>query len=146
MAVTVTASLALSTYTPHTPHTGTHVIVGNYDGVGLSASGSGALFLGKIPPNATVTVIEEHTATGAATQVLNIGIRAQGGSVTYSALASIGGGGTSAQSNIHGPYKCTREDTTNESYKYVVASLQSGTVTASMVMKYTIIYSVADPI
>jgi len=142
MAVTATASLALPAITPHRPHTGTHILQGTYDGAGLSASGSGMLLLAKIPPDALVTVVEEHS-TGAATQVYNVGIRAEAGSLSASALTSLKAGGTAGQSVQHGPYQCVREETTNESFKYVTATLQSGTVTASTAIRYLVIYSVA---
>jgi len=140
MASTLTASLALATFTPSRVHTGTHVLQGQFTGAGLSASASSSwILLAKIPPDCTVSVVEMHSSA-ATTQVLNIGIRAEAGSTLASAIGAINN--TKAAVNLHGPYTCVREETTNEKYKYVVASLESGSPTASMQMKYQVIYSV----
>ena len=140
MAVTQTASLAQPAIPIKTPVT-SNFVMGNWKGT-LSASGSGMVFLAKIPPTCLVNIIERHTS-GATACTLNIGIR-QGNSTSLTASALVGSSVQAERATLGKVYKCVREDTTNESYKYVVATLQAGSVTASVEIDYTIMYNMDD--
>lgn len=139
MATTRTASLATSNAPVPGVHTG-GVIQGKYEGAGLSASGSALLFLCKIPASCNVSIVETHVS-GSATQVLNVGVRG-GNSTSVSVSALMGAAAASAADNANfgGPYTTTWDQTAGETFKYVVASLQSGTVTASMNVYFSVFY------
>ena len=136
--VTHTASLAQSNYVPLS-NIGTNLISGVVGPITLSASGSGMILLAKIPPNAKVTILEAHTS-GATTQVLNLGVRSgRNTSLTASALG--GTGAAQGAANLSIPYQCVRDETDGEMFKYVIATLQSGSVTASFQINYQITYT-----
>lgn len=144
MATTRTASLALASFTPRSYHVGENVVSGVYDGAGLSASGSGMLLMARIPPSSTITGLDAYISSGATTQTLNFGIRSGvSTSVTASAIGQLAKATTGlAASSL--PYACTRDEANGETYKFVVASLDTGTVTASCKVNFVIRYTVGQ--
>lgn len=133
---TVTASAAQSTVNVKGNHVN-NIIAGNYAGA-VSLSGSANLWLAKVPPNAKQVQLIVRHVSGASTGVANYGIRnGAGSSATYSALGSSISSGTT---HISPPVNLTWDDTNGERAKYVVASMVSGTVTASLSFSYQVTY------
>jgi len=137
MATTLTASLALSTYTPPANHMG-NVLKGQYVGVDVSSSASGLILLAKIPAYAkNVQLIVQHN-TASTAWVGDYGIL---NGVTASASVSAFLGAAAAGSvHISAPYQPTWDDANSEKFKYVTVNHDSGTVTASISIRYQISY------
>jgi hypothetical protein len=132
---TVTASLAASGVVPKANHY-TNILSGTRSGT-LSISGQALLLMAKIPPNVKDLQLTVQHISGATTGVMNYGTRAQDGSLAASALGSSIASGVT---HISPPIDVTWDDAGGETYKYVIASLVSGTVTASLVFNYQITY------
>lgn len=134
---TLTASLAQSTVTPAMVHTG-NTLSGRYSGA-FSTSGSGILLLAKIPAYAKTAQLVFSMQDEQTTMVANFGIRSGvSTSADVSAFyASATGPNVTRVSKV---FDCVanRDETLNESFKYVVATLATGTKAASAVIEYSI--------
>lgn len=137
MATTLTASLAYSGVQPKGVHTGA-TLTGKWEGAGLSLSGSGMLLMAKVPYGAkNIMLLEHHELNGAATNVMNFGVRhGASASTSFSAL----GADLAAITNLGKPYTPAFEGAGGESFKYVVGTHVSGTVTASLNIYYSVTY------
>lgn len=133
MATTQTASLALST----TPVNGDHMggnIRGTFDAAGFSSTASGVILLGKIPVNAKNVQVACYYQTGSATYGLELGVR--NGATTSATVSALG---IAVEAGFIGPvYTPTWDDASGETFKYVQAMQDSGSVTASLTMNYSI--------
>ena len=141
MANTITSSLAISTYSPPAVHAGANSIRGKYvlpTGFSLS-SANAMLLLTKIPVNAKDVQIHSYTAqagTGAVA-VINFGVR--GGETTSLSVSALGV--SPALGHYLGPpYTPGWDDANGEKYKYVTATLESGTASASITLNFAITY------
>lgn len=137
---TQTASLALSTVSPPGVHAGTNTLSGKYViASGLSASGNALILLAKIPVNCKDVQMHSYTAqagTGAAA-AFNFGVR--GGKTTSVSISALGA--SPALGHYLGPpYTPGWDDANSEQFKYVTASLESGTASASITLNYAITY------
>lgn len=131
---TLTASLALPTYTPPVVHTGT-TVSGKYTGA-VSTSASGIVFLAKVPNTAkTVQLVTYHTGPET-TMTINYGIRS--GATTSTSVSAFVSDATINSTRVSNVVVPVEDSTLGESFKYVTASLQAGTKAASSTIYYTI--------
>jgi len=136
MAVTRTASLAM--VGPKAVHAGVNAVSGSYTGAGLSASGSGLLLLARIPATCQVIGLLCRISSPATTQTMNFGVRSQDGTSISASLIGAAVAGSNLIASRVVPVNLSAN--TSEKYKYVTASIDTGTVTASMQINYTILY------
>lgn len=138
---TLTASLAQANVPVQAVHAGTNVLQGQFVGV-LSTSASGFILLAKVPSTATVTLIETHISAETA-YTLNFGFRnGVTASATHSAFL---GSAVLNVTNMSRLVALTAEETLNERFKYITASVQAGSRTTSVSLFYTVVYSMANP-
>lgn len=137
---TLTASLAQANV-PVRTDLGMTLLQGEFIGV-LSTSASGFILLAKVPSTATVTVFEKHLSAETA-YTLNIGYRnGVTASATHSAFLGSAVLNTTHMSQL---VRLTSEETLNERFKYITASVQAGSRTTSISLFYTIVYSTSVP-
>jgi hypothetical protein len=141
--MTATASLAQSTFTPPAVHTGNTLrgsIIAAPTDLSLSAAG-GMLLLAKIPvkcKDVQVTIYSAQTGGTGGVAALNLGVRA--GETTSNTISALGVS-PALGSYIGPPYTPGYSAAQSEKFKYVTASLDSGTASVTMTLNYTISYS-----
>ncbi len=145
---TLTATLAASNRIPRAVHAGVNSISGSYNSSGssLSDSGSSIVLLCKLPTGATVLEAIEYHSSGATTSPLNIGIRdglttSMSVSVLFSSITQGAVNRAELQADGAG---LLLSATDAEQFKYVVASRDGGSVTTSLKVNFTILYTM-DP-
>jgi hypothetical protein len=142
---TLTASLAASQGVVRAVHAGVNSISGSYNSgaSSLSASGSSIVLLCKLPTSATVLEVIEYHSSGATTSPLNIGIRdgattSMSVSVLFAAVTQ--GAVNRAELQADGP-GLFLSATDAENFKYVIASRDGGSVTTSLKVNFTVLYT-----
>jgi hypothetical protein len=146
---TLTASLAASQGVVRAVHAGVNSISGSYNSGSsvLSASGQSIVLLCKIPTGATVLEVIEYHSSGADTSPLNIGIRdgvttSMSVSVLFSAVTQ--GAVNRAELQADGPGLFLSAGTSTERFKYLIASRDGGSLTTSLKVNFTVLYTM-DP-
>ena len=137
---TQTASLA-QPLVPVKAQTGLNMVTGQHVGV-LSTSASGFILLCKVPAPSTVILMEHHVSAET-TYTLNFGVRS-GASTSYAASAFLGTALLNAN-NQSLPITLevsAAEESLNERFKYITASVQAGSRTTSVSIYYTVLYNV----
>ena len=143
MAVTHTASLAASNVAPKIVHAGVNAVTDAYTvGAVLSASGSGVALLCKVPVGAVLHGFESYHNAGETATTLNFGLRAgHETSASYSAIAADVVHQATSSQHTKLPQTVAGSEADNERFKYLTASLAAGTGGSSLVIRYTLTYS-----
>jgi hypothetical protein len=139
-STTQTCSLAQPAAVPLANHT-MNILSGSYSGA-ISTSGSARILMAKIPATATRVQLTTRHTSGATSQVLNFGLKSgTAGSYTdsVSVFGQVADGVTFLSPAVDASTRWNAD--TGETFKYVIASLQSGSVTASFCLNYQITYT-----
>lgn len=137
---TVTCSLAQSGVNPPSHHVGANVVAGTLVSV-VSVTASAIALLCKVPANAIITNFWAYHNNVATTYTMTYGIRS-GVTTSHSASALLAAiakdTGTTAYSTL--PLTLSRDETANESFKYVTASAQDGSDTGTTTIRFSVTY------
>ncbi len=107
----------------------------------LSDSGSGYILAAKVPVSARNLRWEGMQNAGAATQVINVGLRhGHDASTSFSALGAMGTQNVPVWTDPIDVKGTFWDDTGGERWKYVIFSKESGTASASLVIQGNITY------
>lgn len=143
---TLTASQATANFMPKASHVGVNEISGLYGpGTGsMSTSASGFVLLAKFPAGARIIEFIETHQNGATTSPINFGIRS--GSSTSISLAALIADATLGAVNrlsvlASVGFDTSRDFSAGETFKYITASKSGGTATASMSIRFTLLYT-----
>lgn len=145
---TITATLARAQSIPRSVSAGMQAVSDRYStgATVLSASGSGMIWLAKIPDGATIHGIREYHTAGATALALNMGLR--NGRSASSNITQILSDATKGALNQgvpeSFPISVSCDAAANESFKYLVCTIYSDegpSPTTSLQINYTLTYS-----